>query len=156
MGARAQGIIGLVLATTILNYGRMALTDMLKGVQPRDPRDPRTMMAALLQGGGLGILGDFLFGEFSRQAQVGLWNLIKKETGISRATQNKDAVANAFETMLDNTPYVNLWYTRNVLNYLFIWRLQEAMSPGFQRRAERRLKERTGQTHWLSPAQLVQ
>jgi hypothetical protein len=44
----------------------MAVNDALVGNPQRDFRNPMTLLAALAQGGGLGIYGDFLFGEVSR------------------------------------------------------------------------------------------
>ena len=50
----------------------MTLKDLLKGKEPRDPNNlKKTIMAAFLQGGGLGIYGDVLFKE-QRDAAVQL------------------------------------------------------------------------------------
>ena len=41
----------------------MTIKDLLKGRSPRDPTKLKSVMAAFLQGGGLGIYGDVLFNE---------------------------------------------------------------------------------------------
>ena len=67
--AAMAGILHMAVAGAILGYGIMVLKDLLKGRNPRDPRSIATWGAALMQGGGLGILGDFLFGEYNRFGQ---------------------------------------------------------------------------------------
>src|SRR6185312_11252804 len=42
---------------------RMSVNDVLSGRPQRDYTKPGTLLASLAQGGGLGIYGDFLFGE---------------------------------------------------------------------------------------------
>lgn len=54
---------------TLFGYNRMFMRDIGNGNPPRDPYDPKTMLAAFAQGGGLGIYGDFAFGEVSRMNQ---------------------------------------------------------------------------------------
>lgn len=176
--SRAVGLASLAVTSTILGYMRMATTDLLKGVMPRDPRDPRTVAAAMVQGGGMGILGDFMFGNFSRNGHslgdsilgptigtgvqiIELFNHMKLaaetgDTSMRRGHPMADVGPESLKIALDNTPFINLFYTRTALNYLFLWRLQEAMNPGFQRRRERRIQHETGQTFWLSPAAAVQ
>jgi hypothetical protein len=47
---------------------------------------------------------------------------------------------------INNTPFVNLFYTRPALDYLFLNALREATSPGFLKRQERRRFKDYGQT----------
>lgn len=174
MKSRLGGILSLAAMSTALGYLRMTLTDVIKGANPRDPRDPKTMMAALLQGGGMGILGDFMFGNFSRNGQnltdtlagpvIGqaaqlatIYNSLKNaavdgDTSMGRGHPLHDIGPELLRMGLDNTPFVNLFGVRTALNYMFLWKLQESMNPGFQRRREATIKRQTGQTFWLSPA----
>ena len=55
---------------------RMAVNDAASGNVQRDYRNPVTLLAALAQGGGLGIYGDFLFGETSRLGAGGLATIV--------------------------------------------------------------------------------
>jgi hypothetical protein len=57
------------VTSTVLGYAAMTAKDMLKGKTPRDPKDPNTIIKAFTQGGGAGIYGDFLFGEYNRFGQ---------------------------------------------------------------------------------------
>jgi hypothetical protein len=158
-----RGIARLILATTAFGYIAMTAKDLAKGKAPRDPSDWRTWAAAAQQGGGLGIYGDFLFGEASRFGQgpiatlagptVGkiedLWNLVQ------RAKTGDDVGASAFRTVVNNTPFVNLFYTRLALDYLVLWEIQEALNPGSMRRMEQRLERETGQEYLLRPTEAV-
>lgn len=39
------------------------------------------------------------------------------------------------------------------MDYLFLWHVQEAMSPGYLRRFERRVQQQNHQSFWLRPSQ---
>ena len=52
-------------------------------------------------------------------------------------------------------PFVNLFYTRMALDYLVLYRLQEAVNPGFLRRMERRIERENAQHFVLPPSQAV-
>jgi hypothetical protein len=53
----------------------------------------------------------------------------------------------------NNTPYLNLFYTRIALDYLILYDVQEAIAPGTLRRMERRAKRDQRQTFLISPSQ---
>lgn len=50
-------------------------------------------------------------------------------------------------------PFVNLYYTRIAADYLIFHSLQESVNPGYLERSERRMRQQTGQTYWLSPSE---
>jgi hypothetical protein len=50
------GVIHTAVASLVLGYIGLSAKDILKGNTPRDPLDPRTWEAALLAGGGYGVL----------------------------------------------------------------------------------------------------
>lgn len=158
--AAIAGILHMAVASMVTGYLAMTLKDLTKGRTPRDPRDPKTWAAAMMQGGGFGILGDYLFGDYNRFGQnfaetalgpvlgqgastaIDLWNRLKN---------GQDLAPEAFRAFLDNTPFVNLFYTRAALNYLFLYQIQEALNPGYLRRYERRIEQQNGQGFWLRP-----
>jgi hypothetical protein len=158
-----SGIFQLAIAATLFGYLRMFLSDLSQGKNPRPPNSPATWAAALMQGGGFGILGDFVFGEYSRfggslgdtllgpilgqgTAQViKIWNDLKEG-------RRRDLSPDAVKLIVDNLPFVNMFYSRTAINYLFLHSLQETMNPGYLRRSEQSLRRRTGQTYFLSPA----
>jgi hypothetical protein len=169
-GATASGIAQMALSTAMLGYVAMTLKGLARGVTPRPPNDPKTWMAAMIQGGGFGIMGDYLFGEYSRAGGsfsdsflgpvlggafsegMTLWNDIKgatDEQGVTRAA--KDVGPDALKFFKDNTPFINIFYTRMALDYLFLHSVQESMNPGYLARYQRRVEKQTGQTFILSP-----
>lgn len=158
------GIAALIATSTVLGYAAMTIKDMLKGRNPRDPLSAKTITAAMLQGGGAGIFGDFLFGDFSRFGRTALEtaagptlstgaDVVALGQGLVRG--NRDA-GDALRLAIDNTPFLNLFYTRILLNYLVLYQMQEAMAPGTLRRMEQRIERDNGQTFWLPPSEAVQ
>lgn len=157
------GLAYMVGLYGVLGYGAMAAKDMLRGREPRDPTDYRTVLAALAQGGGLGLYGDFLFGEYSRMGRTFTASLAGPVLGNldiatdlwTRLRNGDDLAAASFNALLQNTPFANLFWLRPVLNYLILYHIQEALNPGFLRRMEKRIERENGQTFLLPPSQVV-
>lgn len=155
------GLAQLILWTTAFGYGAMVAKDMLKGRTPRPPDDPKTWAAAMTQGGGLGIFGDFLFGEANRFGG----GLISTAAGpvlgaaedlhelYGRALRGDDLASAALRTAVGNTPFANLFYTRAAMDYLILYSIQENLNPGSLRRMERRVERENGQTFLAPPSQ---
>jgi hypothetical protein len=174
--AKVAGVAMLSLEATLTGWLAHALKDAAKGRTPRDPFDTARevgkdglphgvpMMAkvwadAFAYGGGLGIYGDFIMGEYGRDrsllgAMMGptfgqlddvadLWN---------RARNGDDVAASALRFGLNNAPFINLFYTRAALDYLILYQVQEALNPGFLRRYERSVQQKTHQRFFISPA----
>jgi hypothetical protein len=161
---RSQEVVGiaqLIAATTAFGYIGMAAKDFTKGKEPRSPNDWKTWVAAMQQGGGFGIYGDFLFGEASRFGNspvetltgptlgkvADIWNIVQS------AKAGDDPSAKAFRFALNNTPFMNLFYTRLALDYMVFWRLQEYLNPGYLKRMERRTKQENDQEYLLRPSE---
>lgn len=158
-----QGLAMLMVGATAFGYAAMSAKDMIKGRSPRPVDDHKTWQAAMAQGGGMGIYGDFMFGQANRFGggfldtlggpSVGkftdafkLWNDFK---------EGDDVAAKAVKFGINNTPYMNLFYTRMALDYLFLYQLQEEMNPGYLRRMERKVEQDTGSEWWLRPSETV-
>lgn len=154
------GIAQLMLWTTLFGYGAMATKDLLKGREPRPADDPKTWVAAMLQGGALGLYGDFLFGEANRFGGGLTQSLSGPTLGLidggydlfARARDGDDTAAAAVRYTIQNTPFANLFYTRAALDYLFLHSLQEALNPGSLRRMERRIEKENAQRFLISPS----
>ena len=162
--AAIAGILHMSLGSLIVGYLAMSAKDLLKGETPRDPRDPRTWMASFAQGGGAGILGDFLFGEANRLDQGISETLLGPVLGsgvnavveiYNKLKEGKDVAPDALRLAMDNAPFANLIYARTALNFLFLYQVQEALNPGYLRRFERRVQQQQGNRFWLSPSQAV-
>lgn len=158
------GLAKMILLTTAFGYAAMTAKDVFKGRTPRDPLDQRTWAAAMVQGGGAGIYGDFLFGELRTRfgggpiatalgPTVGTAEQILDVIGRMRA--GDDPSAAAFRTLVSNTPFLNLFYTRAALDYLILYQIQEALSPGSLRRLEQRVEKENAQTFLLRPSEFA-
>lgn len=155
-------IAHLILSTTLFGYVSMQAKQLAKGREMR-PLDPGVFVASMLQGGGLGIYGDFLFGDYNRfggsvvgtmggpalgdfEAAMKLWGNLRS---------GEDVGAEAFQLAKANTPFINTWYTRAPLDYLLLWRVQEALNPGWAGRYQHRVEQNTGAGFWLQPTDAV-
>lgn len=164
-GATRSGTMAMVetiLGMTALGYAAMASKDVAKGYwPPRDPLDPRTMFAAAVQGGGLGILGDYLFGEFNRMGQspgesalgptlgtavdiIKIWSQLRARSYDDKADPSGQMV----QTIAGNIPYFNHFLLKPVTEGLILRSIKESLNPGAQRRAERRREKDYGQRPW--------
>src|SRR5690606_6705303 len=138
------GLASLIVQSAFFGYGAMVIKDLAKGREPRE-FSRKTALAALAQGGGLGIYGDFLFGEYSRYGNSALATLAGPTFGqfddiidlYQKFRDGDDAAASVVRIAINNTPFVNLFYTRIALDYLIIYRLQEMANPGYLKRMER-------------------
>jgi hypothetical protein len=115
----------------------------------------------MVQGGGFGIYGDFLFGEMRNRMGGGVLATAAGPTlGTiddladlwGRVRNGDDSAAAAFKLAVNNTPYMNLFYTRAALDYLVLYQIQEALNPGAVRRMEQRVERENGQEFLLSPS----
>lgn len=160
---RMAGIAHMIVGSTLMGYLAMSAKDLAKGREPRDPTSAKTWAAAFTQGGGAGLYGDFIVGEYSRFGRslasslagptlgqvddvAEIWNRLKK---------GEDPAGAALRTAVANTPFVNLFYTKPALDYLVLYQLQEAINPGFLRRMERRVERENGQQFILAPSSVV-
>lgn len=158
-----MGLVHLIVGTTIFGYLAMAAKDTIKGRTPRDATDPKTWASAFAQGGGLGIYGDFMFGEFSRYGRSAVATLAGPTFGQfddiaelwTRFRRGEDLAAHAVRFLINNTPFINLFYTRTALDYLILYQLQESVNPGYLHRMESRIMRENEQRFYLPPSSRV-
>lgn len=157
------GLAHLIVATTVIGYGVQSAKQLSRGLTPRDPEDPETWVSAALQGGGLGIYGDFMFGEYNRFGRSLTDTLAGPTLGEintiaelwARARQGDDFAAQGVRFITQNAPFVNLFYTRQALDILILNQITEMMNPGSLRRREQRLKRQSGQKFLIPPSQTI-
>jgi hypothetical protein len=160
------GLAALLVTSTAMGYVSMQAKELSKNRTPRTAEDlggwAKIFTASMVQGGGLGIYGDFLFGQYNRVLGGGLETLLGPAAGeasdalkmLAKITsgQWEDLPADALRFAKDNTPFINLFYTRMGLDMLVLYDLQERMSPGYLRRMERKIKKDNGQRFILPPS----
>jgi len=165
--AANAGLANLIAGLTILGYFSMQAKELAKGREPR-PFNAQTVIAAALQGGALGIYGDFLFGEANRfgggvldtlagpgiTTATDLVDLLLKSRDIL-FTGEGDARGDLIRLIKSNTPFANLFYTKQALDYMIWYQLQEMMNPGYLARMEARVKRENDADYWLPPSTFV-
>lgn len=152
-------MISIAATMTLMGYVAMSAKDIARGKEPRNPFDTSTWLAAFLQGGGAGIFGDFLFGEYNRYGRGFLETAAGPAASamsdiastFAKIRTGEDFGASALNTALSNTPFLNLFYIREPLNRMFIYSLQEYLSPGYLKRMERRMKKENDQEFYIKP-----
>ena len=163
LASRIGGVTLLALQATAIGYISRALKDAARGLSPRPPNDPAAWMDAFVYGGGLGIYGDFLMGEYGRDRSL-VANVAGGPIGgtvddladlWTRMRAGDDVAASALRFTINNAPFINLFYTRLALDYLFLYQVQEALNPGFLHRYEQNIRRKTGQHFYLSPAAAI-
>jgi len=143
----------------IFGYIAMTAKDLLKGKSPKDPTKQKTIYAAMLQGGGLGIYGDFLFQQsvsgldlLATAAGPGLTEFAKAANAIRFGVQGEGgkAAKAAYKSVIGNIPFLNLFYVKTAFDYLIGYEIMETLSPGYLRRMERKMRRETGQEFLLT------
>ena len=155
------GLIQLIASTTILGYVSVSSKNLMRGLVPRDPTNYHTWVASLLQGGGLGIYGDFLLGEYNRfggglletAAGPALGSLADAAKIFAQIREGDDPTNSTFQFVKNNMPYLNLFYTRIALDYLILYGLQERVKPGSLERMENKIQQQNNQQYWFPPSQ---
>ncbi|MEL7488220.1 MAG: hypothetical protein AAGJ87_13500, partial [Pseudomonadota bacterium] len=161
----------LLTMTTLFGFVAMQTKQVAKGLTPRPVRDEDgnlradVVAAAMLQGGGLGIFGDFLFADFNRFGTsptatasgplVGELETMLRLASTAR-DRPEDFGGDFINFALGNTPGVNLFYTRAAMNYLWIYQMQEWASPGYLSRYEQRIEQERGQEFIVSPSEVIE
>ena len=155
---RSAHIATIIGGMTVAGYMSIMIKDSMRGNwPPRNPFDPKTWMAAFLQGGSLGIYGDFLFGGESRFGHGPIETLGGPSVGalgdiwaIYTAAREGDVKAGkALDFAVNNTPFANLFYVRPALDILFLNSLRELAKPGTIDKRRQRRKEEYGQDNFL-------
>lgn len=158
-----MGLAQTMVWMTAFGYLAMSTKDMLKGKEPRQFEgswnDLNIIRASFLQGGGLGIYGDFIFGQTNKYGGTPLETAAGPAIGAAsdivglwqKFSSGDDVAAETVRVALSNTPFLNLFYTRVALDYAVLYRIQEWLSPGYLRRMEQRIKRENGQEFIVSP-----
>ncbi len=161
-------LASLMISTTLMGALAWQGKQIARGKDPQDMTDPRFWEAALIQGGGLGLFGDFLFSDVNRFGsgpivtaagpvakfaedllRLGLGNLRQGVEG-KRTNVGREAVRFAKRYI----PGGSLWYARLAMERLIFDELQRMADPDAARaftRAEKRLRRTTGQRYFWRP-----
>jgi len=159
----------LTVGTTVLGAAALQLRSVMYGKTPQDMSNGKFWQSAMLQGGGAGIFGDFLFSDQSRFGNsiietaagpvVGtaadLFKVFKGnfDKALDEGTETK-FFADLFQFGKTKVPMVKLWYTRLLLERTVQDSLERAIDPNFDtrmRRIESKMESEKGQEFWWGP-----
>jgi hypothetical protein len=167
---KAKYLTNFAIGNTLLGALAIQLKEISKGRDPRPMTSPEFWMSAILQGGGLGIFGDFLFQSVNRYGGglsetiagpiVGFANDLRNLTigNLGQAMRGDDT--NATQELIrfaaKYQPGSSIWYTRLAYERLLIEQLQLMNDPQYRnnlRRIERNYYRNYGQEYWWRPGQ---
>ena len=165
----------LVTATTLAGAMLIQTREMLSGKDPRDMLSPehawKFWPAAFLQGGALGMYGDFLYsvnqtryGSGPVEALAGPtvgplleMGLVQPLTAAKKAMEGKETHLWA-QTLQDAKGFVpggNIWYAKAAIDHLIWQQAMEALSPGYLSHIRSKTAKEYGQDWWWTPGETL-
>lgn len=163
---------GAAMMTSLTALGAVAFQtkQLVQGKDPLDMTTPKFWTRAMAQGGGMGIVGDFLLTDPTENPGDATANAIKNVAGptvgsafdigyklgvenIYEAAKGKDThlAAESIRVARSHLPYVNLWYAKAALDHAGLFALQENLSPGYLSKMQQRARKDWNQNYWWDP-----
>ncbi|ETW10872.1 hypothetical protein ATO8_19784 [Roseivivax marinus] len=153
---------------TLMGGVSLQMKEVVKGRDPRPMDDPAFLPAAILQGGGLGIFGDFLAAEENRfgggiaETLAGpvvgaASDLIGLGLSTAKAPFGEGNIGREATNFLRyNTPVTGIWYWGTAFQRLLFDNLQRMVDPEAERawrEAARRRVRDYGNSAWWAPGE---
>jgi hypothetical protein len=161
----------LVIVTTLLGAVAIQAKELVKGKTPRDVEDPKFWFASMMQGGSLGIFGDFIFGDDSRYNKTFLTTVMGPVFGLggdvlkaskgnldkliddSKDVEIENVLADWVKIGKGLTPVANLPYTKIVAERAIFDGIDEAIrgkrqSLNRHRKYEKKMQKQFGNEFW--------
>jgi hypothetical protein len=165
-----EHLANTILLTTIFGAGAIQAKQMARGKSPQDWQSMQFGVAAFMQGGGLGLAGDFLFSDSSRFGRNALTDLAGPMAGLASDIQKTfvgkplhqrliegkkpNHALDMFRLAKRNIPLGSLWYTRLVLERLILDQVERWLDPKYDqrmRRVQRQIRKEKGQRFYWDP-----
>jgi hypothetical protein len=159
----------LLLSLTLGGALAMQLKNVINGKDMQDITDHKFLIAAMKTGGGLGILGDYLFDDWSRFGHslpvtlmgptAGVANDLLKLTlgNTMKAADGKKTYfkRDSVDFLSKNTPVAStLFYSKLAMQRMVFDQMQHLADPDSHRRfadRARKMRKETGQEFWWQP-----
>lgn len=170
--AKAAMISWLIASTTLAGAMLLQTREVLAGKDPRKMADEdwyKFWSAAFLQGGAMGIYGDFLYGANHNRYGSGIlesmagptigpllsMGIVQPLQAARKAMDGKPThlLAQEMQGMKGFVPGSNIWYTKAALDHLIWQRVMEMVSPGYLRSIQQRTRKEFGQQWWWTPGE---
>lgn len=175
-GVNVPGVILLGVGLTFMGMVSLQLKELAAGrtfTWPEDPREAITLFGkAFVQGGAGGLLADALLRDAHGYSGGFIESFIGGPTAGSiedtlkffqsvvmgdetgRKDRGEIAARLGIPLLQQNTPGANLLWTKALMEYLFIFRLQESINPGYIHRYEKKVRD-SGRDFILRPSDAV-
>lgn len=164
MSNRAYRTTQLFLLTTLGGAALVQAQSVIAGRDPNDMASPQFWIEAAMRGGGLGMMGDFVYSGTTRGGE-GITQLVAGPgpgavigaTGdlLQTLAGNKEMSGKTLaQHMKAWTPGSSLWYSKLATDRLIFDNIQSMIDPDYRSsfaRYERRMKKDFGQTFWWGP-----
>lgn len=173
-GATAYLVVGTTLAGAML----METRDMLAGKDPRNftgERGPLDLLkfwgAAMVQGGAMGIYGDFLYSTNQTRYGTGPLEVMAGPTvgpALEMAlvqpmnalkAQSEGKPTHLAPTILRDlkgfVPGGNVWFAKPVLDHMIWMQVMEMLSPGYLNTIRQQTQKDYGQDWWYRPGDVL-
>lgn len=155
------GLSELMVSSTIIGYLIVQAKNLERGIVPTGASTLSDFGKGAIQGGAMSIYADYLFGHFDSYGTSALVKALGPTAGtvddVARVLSRMRDMENPSKGILhiaeNNTPFMNLWFTRTALDYMFLYGIQERMSPGYLRRMQSRLKADKNKRFLFAPTQ---
>lgn len=150
----------MMVAMTLMGYVSMTCKQLSVGLTPRPLDDHKTWLAAAAQGGGAGVIGDFLFGARNRMGNTLLAQIAGPvagdiealyDIGMKMRDGDVDVGPQAIRWLQKQIPGNNLYYLNGAMQYLALNEVYEKLQPGYIKRMKKRLAKENGQTFLIDP-----
>lgn len=169
MREAAQGrggrLAALAVGSAVFGAAALQARQIISGKDPQDASDPGFWVASMLQGGGLGLFGDFIFTDYNRfGTSIGgtlagpvvgsLEEVHKAFTKDANLGDTNKMLADLWDTASREIPVIRLWYTRLLVERYFLDQVEKAVDPSYDkrmRRIEKRMRDQKGQEFWWTP-----
>ena len=165
MGNKIQYLSELSIGLIIMGAVALQAKDIAKGRNPRDMTESKFWAAAHMQGGGLGIFGDFLHSDLSRYGNsltktiMGPGFGLLDDTGrlvggtIRNLVSGKDTniSADMIQFLRRYTPGSSVWFIRGIYERAILDQLMQMADPKAYRKFKKSMKKRKteyGQSYW--------
>lgn len=146
---------------------------IITGKEPRQDTDTgKFWLAAALQGGGLGLFGDFLLQDYNRFGQTIGGTIAGPIAGTAQSLLKagdlyglaegdwdpNEFAADVFKVGSREIPGINLWYSRLVVERMMLDQVEKMIDPKYDsrmRRLEKKALKDYGQEYWWRRGQTL-
>lgn len=156
---KARYAANLMISTTLMGAVALQLKQIASGKDPQEMDDPTFWGKAVAQGGGLGIMGDFLNNATSRFDQdfwtSALGPVVGAVDDVRRVARPGNEGRDLRRLIQSNTPGSSLWYAKLAFQREVLDQMQMQTDPEYFNsfdRMEQRARE-DGSAYWWRPGE---